>query len=109
MDPVAFSARQQADFLLLSRAFEVKRRAIGPPVDLRVSQLHHIKTVCNRLPNIGIGIQIITRLINIGQLHRIPVFNRAVIGLFLPGQHFEQGRLARAIGTNHPNDATRWQ
>ena len=105
MHPIAFTTRQEADFLLLSGAFEVEGRAIGPAVDFCVTQLDHVQTIGNRFPNIGIGVEIIAGLIHIGQLYRVAKFNRALIGLFLAGEHLEQRGFTRAVGPNHAYNA----
>src|SRR5262249_33613043 len=50
-------------------------------------------------------VQRVAALIDVADLHRLADLERAGIGLFLPGYHPEQRRLARAVRPDHADDA----
>ena len=59
----------------------------------------------NLLPHSGVGVERIAGLVDIGQIDRVAVFERACVGLFLAGQHSEQGGFAGAVRADHADDA----
>src|SRR6516164_3005107 len=109
MDAIAFTARKLADLLLLVRAPEVERRAVGTRIHLALAQEHDIVAARDFLPDVLLALQRITGLVDISKMHRIADPDRAGIRLFLPGNHAEQRRLARAIGTDDADNAARRQ
>ena len=109
MHTVAFTTRQQADFLLLVAALEVESAAIGAGVHFGIAKLDDLGPARNGLPNVVIRVQVIARLVNIGQINGIPQLDRAGIGLFVAGDHLEQGRFTRAVGADHADDPARRQ
>ena len=106
---VAFTTRQQADFLLLVTALEVEGTAIGAGVHFGIAKLDDLGPARNGLPDVVIRVQVIARLVNIGQINGIPQLDRAGIGLFMAGDHLEQGRFTRAVGADHADDPARRQ
>ena len=102
---VAFAARQGADLLLLVAALEVEGAAIGAAVHRRVAQGDQLGAAADLLPDVVVVAQRVARLVDIGQLHRLAQGDRALVGLLLTGQHAEQRRLARAVRTDHADDA----
>src|SRR5262249_23625268 len=54
-------------------------------------------------------IERVARLIDEAQLHAIADLDRTRIGLFLPGDHAEQCRLAGAVGADDSDNAARRQ
>ena len=103
--PVAFTARQQADLLLLVPALEVERPHIAAADQFPVAHLDHVQTAGDRLPHRIVRLQVVAALVDIGQLHRLPEADGAGIRLLLAGDQLEQGRLAGAVGADHADDA----
>ena len=52
-----------------------------------------------------LGVEAVARLIDVGQFDGVADPQRSAIRLFLTDQHSEQGGLARAVGTDHADDA----
>ena len=107
VNTVAFTARQQSDFLLLVAAFEVERRTIRARVHFGIAQRDQFCTARDRFPNGRIRVEVVTRLVNVGQLHSITEGDGPLIWLFLTSEHFEQGRFTGAVRTDHTDDTTR--
>ena len=90
---------------MLVTALEIERPAIGAGIHLRVAQHDHLGPTGNRLPDVIVGFEIVARLIDIRELHRIAQLDRAGVGLFLPGQHLEKRGFTRAVRADHADDA----
>ena len=56
-----------------------------------------------------VGCQRLTRLVDVGELHRWPDGQRAGVGLLLADDHPEERRLACAVGADDADDAARRQ
>ena len=109
MDAVAFTTRQVADFFLLVAALKVEGGAIGARVDLGIAQLDDFRAAGDGLPDSIVITQIVAGLVDVGQINRVAVFNRASVWRFAAGQHFEQRRFTGTVGADHADDTTRGQ
>ena len=68
-----------------------------------------IQAVGNLFPNIFIGIQIITALVNIAQFHGRTDVDAAAIRSFLAGNQLEQSGFTRAIWPDNTHNTARRQ
>ena len=109
MHAVALAARQHADLLLLVAALEVEGRAIGARVDLALAEVDHVVAAGDLLPDGLLVVERVARLVDIAELDRRADDDRAGIGLFLPGDHAEQRRLAGAVRPDDADDPARRQ
>ena len=89
---------------MLVAALEVERTAIGARVYFGIPQFDDLGTTRDGLPNVVIRVQIIARLVDIGQINGIPDGNRTFVRLFVTSNHFEQGRLTRAVRSDDADD-----
>uniref|UniRef100_A0A0N4ZXP3 LigA n=1 Tax=Parastrongyloides trichosuri TaxID=131310 RepID=A0A0N4ZXP3_PARTI len=109
VDAVTLAARQLADLLLLVAALEVERTHIGARVDLALADREDVGAAGDGLPDGVVRLQVVARLIDVGQLDRFADLDRAAVGRFLTGDHLEQGRFTGTVRTNNTNDTARRQ
>src|SRR5690606_14600812 len=70
------------------------------------AELDHVRTAGDLFPNGLVRVESVTRLVNIGQVNSLTDADRALVRLFLAGQHAEQCRLTSTVRSDHTNDAT---
>src|SRR6266516_4639773 len=109
MHPVALAAGELADLLLLVRAAEIERRAIGARIDLALAEREQILAAGDLLPYAVLGLQRVARLVDVAELDRLADADCSGVGLLLAGDHAEQRGLSGAVGADHPDDAARRQ
>src|SRR5689334_6982345 len=105
MHPVPFTARERADLLLLVGALEVEGRAIGARVHLALAEKDDVVAARDLLPDVLLGVERVARLIDIAKMNVFAHRDGPLVGLLLPGDHPEQGRLAGAVGPDYSDDA----
>src|SRR6266567_483515 len=105
MHPVALAARQLPDLFLLVGAAEVEERAIGPAGDLAAAEIDLVLPAGDLPPHAVAGDQRFARLVDIAELDGVADPKSAAIGLFLPGDHAEERRLAGTVRPDDPDDA----
>src|SRR5690606_6679922 len=98
----ALAAGQRAHLLLLIRTAEVEAGRIGARVDQLFTQPQLVVAVRNLLPDTLVGIEVVARLVDIGQLDRAADGEFAAVRHLLPDDHAEEGRFAGAV---RPDDA----
>src|SRR5579863_2108147 len=109
MHAVSLAARERADLLLLIGALEVERRTIGARIDLALAELELVEAAGNLLPNGLLAVEGVARLIDIAEMHRLADLDRAVVRLFLLGDHAEQRGLTGAVRADDADNAARRQ
>src|SRR5579883_3168285 len=109
VDAVALAARKLADLLLLVGSAEVERGAVGAAVHLAIAELDDVEAARQLLPHRLVGIERLAALVDVAELHRRADREGTRIGFLLAGDHLEQRRLARAVWTDHADDAARRQ
>ena len=92
---------------MLVGSAEVKSGHVGAGFDLFVTELDHIVTVGNHLPNRFCWIKTLPALIDISQLDGLTDPETARIRCFLAGYHPKQRCLAGAVGPYDTDDAAR--
>src|SRR3954451_286984 len=100
--PISFTAAEIADSLLLIAALEVEAGAVRPSVDLTIADLHVLDTASDLFVDGGVGVERVTRLVDVRQVDRVADGDAAGVHGLLRGQHLEQRRLAGAV---RPDDA----
>ena len=105
VDTVAFAARQLADLFLLVLPAEIERADISTRAHFLFAEAKDLQFVGDFLPDIFRGIEVIAALVDITELDGRADVDLALVGLFLPGNQLEQGRLAGAVRPNHADDA----
>ena len=106
VDAVAFSAREDADFLLLVGACEVERGAIAAGVDLALAEFKRIRALRDFFVDGFLRVEG-AGLVNVCEFDGVANFDGAAVGFFLSRDHLEQGGLACAVRTHYPDD-TAW-
>src|SRR5688500_8860218 len=105
MQPVALSAGEISDLLLLIRAAKVELRQIRSRVDLTVAHLDLIAPfgdfLIRRLRTVENA-----PLIHVRQRHRLADLQLTTIRLLLPEDQSERRRLPRPVRPDHAADAT---
>src|SRR6202158_2048104 len=109
MHPIALSAGELADLLLLVRAPEIERRAIGAGIDLALAEREQVLAAGNLLPHAVLGLERVARLVDVAELDRLADADFSGVGLLRAGDHAEQRGLASAVGADHADDAARRQ
>src|ERR1051326_5700358 len=104
MHAIAFAAGQHTDFLLLVRTGEVEARDVSTGINFARAEFQCVFAAADLLPDRLLRIER-AALIYVRQLHGFASLDRAFVGLFLLGNHAKQRRLARAVWTNHADDA----
>ena len=89
---------------MLVAPFEVERPAIGTGIHFGITEFNDLGTTRDRLPDVIVRVQIVARLVDIGQINGIPDGNRTFVRLFVTSNHFEQGRLTRAVRSDDADD-----
>src|SRR5690349_24675793 len=105
MHAVWLAARVRADLVLLVGALAVDRGAMGSACRLALAELEHVEPAGNLLPDARLVIERVARLVDVAKLDRVANLDRALVGLFLAGDHAEQRCLAGAVRPDHPDDA----
>src|ERR1700740_272320 len=105
MNAVALTARERADLLLLVATLEVEGRAIAARIDLALAQEDQLVAAGNLLPHGLRAVERIARLVDIAEMHGFTDGDRALVRLFLAGDHAEQRGLAGAVGADHADNA----
>jgi len=98
------TAREHAYFLLLVATVEIETTAIGAAGHFEFTHGQDVETARNVFPNGFVITQIVTRLIDKGNLHGLTDLDFAHIGLFLADDHAKQRRLAAAVGAEKAED-----
>ena len=101
---VALAAGQLAHLGLLVSALEVEAGDVGAAGDRAIAERDLVQSAGDLLPNGLVGIERVTRLVDIRQLDGLAELERARVGLLLPGDHPQQGGLAGAVGADHADD-----
>src|SRR3546814_8293758 len=109
MDAVAFAARQLSDLLRLVDALEMEGADIGARLHFMLADIHHLGAARDFLPDIIVGLQIVAALVDKAKVDGVADDDFTIVGGFLSGNQLEQRRLARAIGSDHTDDAARRQ
>ena len=109
VNTVAFATRENADLLLLIRAFEVERSDIGATVHFASTELHYFVAVGDFLVDRLLGIKDVSTLIDIGEIDGGADLERTAIGFFAAGEHAEQCGLTGAVGPDDADDASAGQ
>src|SRR4051812_32691053 len=104
MQPVALTARQVADLLLLIRPAEVELRQIRARVDLAVAHLDLVPALAHLLIRRLVRIEH-AALIDVRERHRLADFELAAIRLLLAEDQAEGRRLAGAVRADDADDA----
>src|SRR5690349_9147289 len=105
MHPVALAAGQDADLLLLVRAFKVERADIRAGVHPAFAEVDHVLAATDLLPDRVVSVQAVTRLVDIAKLHRLADAQSANIRLFLADDHTEQRRFTGTVRTDDADNA----
>jgi hypothetical protein len=105
MQPVAFAARQYANFFLLVSTAEVEPGSVGTGVDQLAAQHEGLLAVANCLPHRFGRIQNIALLIHISQFGGFANAYPAVVRVFLACQQSEKCGFPGAVGTDDAHDA----
>ena len=105
MHPVAFTAGEIANALLLILALEVEPPDIGPGVHLVLADLKDVVPVGDLLPDGLAIIQVVAALVDVGEIHGFAQTQAAGIRLLLADDHAEHGGLAGAVGADDAADA----
>jgi hypothetical protein len=95
---------ERPDLALLLRALEVEPRHVGAGGDLLLAHLELVDAAGDLVEDALVRIEL-ARLIDVADLHRLAQPQRAGIGLFLPRNQLERRRLARAVWTDHADNA----
>src|SRR4029077_14135625 len=95
-----------ADFLLLIAALEIEARDIGARGNFAPTDRKHVEAAGYFLPNGFLAVEVVARLIDETEFDAFTNGDGAVVGFFLAGDHFEQGRLAGAVWPDDAYDAT---
>src|SRR5690606_22626678 len=90
-------AGQVLDELLLIRALEVEAADIAPGRHFIVADLDHVESVRHLLPDCLVAVEVVPALVDTGNMYTLADDDLAAVGLFLAGQHAEQGGFARAV------------
>src|SRR5690606_40715878 len=106
---VALAARKLADVLLLVLALEVEGADVSARAHVVAVDLHVVEPVRDFLPDVLRRVEMIAALVDITEMHRLADFDRAAVGLLLPGDDLEQRRFAGAVRPDHADDAARGQ
>src|ERR1700683_769043 len=101
MYPVAFAARQRADFFLLIGALEIERRAIAARVDLTLAEQDQFVAAGNFLPHGLLAVEAVARLVDIAEMHAFADGDGALVRRLLPGDYPEKRGLAGAVVRDH--------
>src|SRR5262245_50034584 len=102
MDPVALTAGERTDLLLLVSALEIEIGAIGARVHLLLAEEDHVVAAGNFLPDVLLAVEGVARLVHVSEVYGIANPDRALIGFLLARDHAEQCGLASPVG---PDDA----
>ncbi|CAB4874360.1 unannotated protein [freshwater metagenome] len=94
------------DNLLLVTPFEAETRDVGAGVDFTSPHHDVLITTTNLVKNSGGGVEIVARLVDVGQLYRWPHGERSAVGDLLLSQHAKQRGLSRTVRSDDTNDAT---
>src|SRR5947207_5641188 len=108
MQPTALPAGKLSNRLLLIGALEIEAAQISARWHLKTADGENVLSARNRFPRRLVVRQRLTRLIDDRQLDGRADGNLACGGLFFSGDHPEQRRLARAVGTDDADDSPRW-
>src|SRR5581483_6478484 len=85
-------------------AREVEAGHISARINFAVAEFHHVQPVGDLFPDRFVRVERAV-LINVGEPDRLADADRAAVWLFLPGDHSEQCRLARAVRPDDADDA----
>ena len=107
LDPVAFAAGDLAHLLLLVAALETETRHVRAGVDLAVPDDHLFLTLADLVEDRRVGVEIVARLIDVGEGHRAAHFEGSGVGRLLTQHHLEERRLTGAVRADDPDDAAR--
>ena len=88
-----------------SEPLKLKPGRVLARVDHPLAHLQLVEAVGDLLPDGLRRIQRIAGLVDVGELDRVAELELAAVRGLLAGDHPEQGRLARAVGADHPDDA----
>src|SRR5690606_20953512 len=100
----AFTAGQILDELLLVGALEVEASDVAAGGHFVAAYGDHVEAVGDLFPDGLVAIKVVPALIHAGDLHRFTNDDLTAVGLFLAGDHAQEGRLARTVATDHPHD-----
>ncbi len=103
MDAVALAARKHADLLLLVGAQEVERGDVAARVHRAGAQRERLGPAGDLLPDGLLRVEA-AGLVGVGPLDGLADPDGAAVGLFLPGDHLQQGGLAGAVRPDHADD-----
>ena len=105
MDAVAFAAREITHQLLLVAALEVEAGDVGATVDFAAADFHVFDPAGDLFVDGRLGVEVVTVLVDVAQLHRVTHGDVARVGRFEAGEHPEEGRLAGAVRADDADDA----
>src|SRR5687767_1012049 len=104
MHPVALAAGQRADLALLLRALEVEPRHVSARRHFPLAHLELVDATGDLVEDALVRIEL-ARLIDVTDLDRLTEPDRTGVGLLLPGDQLEGGRLAGAVRPDHADNA----
>ena len=73
-------------------AIEVETVDIGARLQLVLADGDDVGVAGDFLPHVLLGIEVVARLVDVGQLHGVPEFHLAGVRRFLADDQLEQGR-----------------
>ena len=76
-------------------------RAAIETVGLDLAQLHVVVAVRYRFPDLAVRIEIVARLVDVGDLYGLAESQAARVGLLFADNHAEQRRFARPVRADH--------
>src|SRR3954465_14219862 len=104
VDPIALTARKDADLFLLVSSRKAKLRTIGAGIHLTRAQLQDFLSTADRLKDRGLVGQQITGLVHVRDFHRFAHTKGPAIRFFHADDESEKSGFARAVGANNPNN-----
>ena len=109
MNAVAFAARKLADKFLLVGTRKVELRNVGSGIHFRFAEHDEVEPVSDLIKDGFLGVQAVTRLIDVAKLDRFADLERAGVRRFLSGDQAKQRRLTRTVRPDDADDAAFWQ
>ena len=109
MQAVAFAARQVLDELLLRRPAEIETRYVSARWHFVAADDNIVEPVGQFFPYRLAAVEIVTRLVDVGDLHGIADFDRSLVERFLLHHDPKQRGLAGAVGPDDADDTPAWQ
>ena len=104
VNAISFAAGEGADDALLIGATESEAGDVGARVDGHGAELEVLLFFGDRFPDVYIGIEVIARLLNIGQLDALAETELAGVAFFLAGDETEERGFAGAVGSDDADD-----